>query len=268
MKFISFNINSLRAHIHQLEAIIQKHQPDVIGLQETKVEDNAFPLKQINKLGYYVFYYGQKAHYGVALFFKKKPINIRKGFPNEDIHAQRRIIMADIKIKNKTITVINGYFPQGECRNHPIKFFAKKKFYQDLYIYLKKYVISKSYIILMGDMNISPTDNDIGIGEINKKRWLSKGKCSFLPEERKWIEKLKSLGLIDTYRKKNPNTINQFSWFDYRSKGFIKNCGLRIDLILASNLLFNYCIDTGIDYEIKNMKKPSDHAPIWANFQF
>ncbi len=86
----------------------------------------------------------------------------------------------------------------------------------------------------MGDMNISPTDLDIGIGEENRKRWLRTGKCSFLPEEREWMERLLGWGLVDTFRTANPATQDRFSWFDYRSKGFDDNRGLRIDLLLAS----------------------------------
>lgn len=80
MKFVSFNINGLRARPHQLEAIVEKHQPDVIGLQETKVHDDMFPLEEVAKLGYNVFYHGQKGHYGVALLTKETPIAVRRGF--------------------------------------------------------------------------------------------------------------------------------------------------------------------------------------------
>ena len=175
--------------------------------------------------------------------------------------------MADIETEKGIITIINGYFPQGECRDHPTKFAAKAKFYQDLQIYLQNNLSPQSHVIIMGDMNISPKDQDIGIGEINKKRWLSAGKCSFLPEEREWMDKLKSWGLVDTYRQQNPEITDQFSWFDYRSKGFVDNRGLRIDLILTSSSLFAYCGETGIDYDIRSMAKPSDHAPIWAKFE-
>ncbi len=113
----------------------------------------------------------------------------------------------------------------------------------------------------MGDMNISPTDLDIGIGEENRKRWLRTGKCSFLPEEREWMDRLMSWGLVDTFRHANPQTADRFSWFDYRSKGFDDNRGLRIDLLLASQPLAECCVETGIDYEIRSMEKPSDHAP-------
>ncbi|EQB99310.1 exodeoxyribonuclease III [Photorhabdus temperata] len=267
MKFISFNINGLRARPHQLAAIVEQHQPDVIGLQETKVHDEAFPLEEVSKLGYHVFYYGQKAHYGVALLTRQAPVAVRRGFPGDDEDTQRRIIMADMETPHGLLTVINGYFPQGESRDHPVKFPAKEKFYQDLQSYLEQNLSPQSQVLIMGDMNISPTDLDIGIGENNQKRWLKTGKCSFLPEERDWMDRLKSWGLVDTFRNLNPECNDQFSWFDYRSKGFDDNRGLRIDLLLASQPLVERCIATGIDYKIREMEKPSDHAPVWVEFE-
>ncbi|OKP03236.1 exodeoxyribonuclease III [Xenorhabdus eapokensis] len=267
MKFISFNINGLRARHHQLSAIVEQHQPDVIGLQEIKVHDEMFPLEEVGKLGYHVFYHGQKSHYGVALLTRQQPVNIRKGFPNDGDDAQRRIIMADIETPLGLLTVINGYFPQGESRDHPIKFPAKEKFYQDLLSYLETHHSPQSHILIMGDMNISPTDFDIGIGENNQKRWLKTGKCSFLPEEREWMARLKNWGFIDTFRAQHPEVNDQFSWFDYRSKGFDDNRGLRIDLLLASHPLAERCISSGIDYAIRSMEKPSDHAPVWTEFK-
>lgn len=266
MKFVSFNINGLRARPHQLEAIIEKHQPAVIGLQETKVHDDMFPLEEVAKLGYNVFYHGQKGHYGVALLTKETPIAVRRGFPGDDTEAQRRIIMAEIPSPLGNITVINGYFPQGESRDHPTKFAAKEKFYLDLQNYLESELKNEDPVLIMGDVNISPTDRDIGIGEENRKRWLRTGKCSFLPEEREWMARLQGWGLVDTFREANPEIQDRFSWFDYRSKGFDDNRGLRIDLLLASAPLASRCKETGIDYDIRSMEKPSDHAPVWATF--
>ncbi|NIF21899.1 MULTISPECIES: exodeoxyribonuclease III [Pantoea] len=268
MKFVSFNINGLRARPHQLAALVEKHQPDVIGLQETKVHDDMFPLEEVAKLGYNVFYHGQKGHYGVALLTKAQPVEVRRGFVNDDEEAQRRIIMAEIPSPIGNIIVINGYFPQGESRDHPTKFPAKAKFYQDLQAHLETHLTADQPVMIMGDMNISSTDLDIGIGEDNRKRWLRTGKCSFLPEEREWMDRLMNWGLVDTWRARNPEANDQFSWFDYRSKGFDDNRGLRIDLLLASQPLAAHCIDSGIDYELRAMEKPSDHAPIWSTFQF
>ncbi|HHW7507274.1 TPA: exodeoxyribonuclease III [Mannheimia haemolytica] len=267
MKFISFNINGLRARPHQLEAIIEKHQPDVLGLQEIKVADEDFPYDLVNHLGYHVFHHGQKGHYGVALLTKKEPLAVRKGFPTDVLDAQKRMIMADIETDFGVLTVLNGYFPQGENRAHETKFPAKQKFYADLQNYLESELKPENPIIIMGDMNISPTDLDIGIGEPNRKRWLRDGKCSFLPEEREWLDRLYSYGLVDTFRAGNPDVNDKFSWFDYRSKGFDDNRGLRIDLILASKSLAERCVETGIDLDIRAMEKPSDHSPVWATFK-
>jgi exodeoxyribonuclease III len=267
MKFVSFNINGLRARPHQLEAIVEKHQPDVIGLQETKVHDDMFPLEEVAKLGYNIFYHGQKGHYGVALLTKATPVAVRRGFPNDNEEAQRRLIIAEIPSPLGNVTVINGYSRRAKAAITKPNSRRKAKFYQDLQDYLENELKSTNPVLIMGDMNISPTDLDIGIGEENRKRWLRTGKCSFLPEEREWMGRLLNWGLVDTFRHANPETNDRFSWFDYRSKGFDDNRGLRIDLLLASPPLAERCIETGIDYEIRSMEKPSDHAPIWATFK-
>ncbi|WP_294615739.1 exodeoxyribonuclease III [uncultured Gilliamella sp.] len=265
MKVISFNINSLRVRIHQLAAIINKHQPDVIGLQETKVHDDQFPVEELKQFGYYLNYHGQKGHYGVALLTKQQPLSVQCGFPTDVDDAQCRLIMVELPTSQGNLTIINGYFPQGESLHHEIKYPAKRKFYQDLINYLQQNQLSNQLSLIMGDMNISPTDLDIGISEDSRKRWLRTGKCSFLPEEREWMTNLMSLGFIDTYRNHHPID-REYSWFDYRSKGFDTYTGLRIDLILASQKLMTHCKQTGIDYDIRAMEKPSDHAPIWAQF--
>ena len=268
MKVICFNINGLRARLHQLQAIIDKHQPDIIGLQETKVHDDAFPKADVEAMGYEVIYHGQKGHYGVALMSKLPLQDVTYGFPGDGEDAQRRMIMATVTAPNgELVRVMNGYFPQGENRDHPLKFPAKQKFYADLMHYLNTELSPNQPVILMGDMNISSTDFDIGIGEANAKRWLRTGKCSFLPEEREWMNTLLDWGFVDTFRAANPEINDKFSWFDYRSRGFDDNRGLRIDLILATAPLAPQCIDTGIDYELRGIEKPSDHAPIWSEFK-
>jgi exodeoxyribonuclease III len=269
MKIISFNTNSIRMRQHQLEALIKTHQPDVIGIQETKAQDVDFPIDMIHELGYEAAFHGQKTHYGVALLYKQQPVDIQKGFPGDDEDAQRRFITATFEKNGKKVTVMNGYFPQGESNDHPTKFPAKKKFYADLTKLITEQYKPDDMLAVIGDMNIAAVDNDIGIGADNAKRWLKTGKCSFLPEEREWLQKLYDWGLHDTYRNQYPDVDDQFSWFDYRSKGFDKEPkrGLRIDLILATQPMLDTCKDTGIDYEVRGMLKPSDHCPIWAEFE-
>lgn len=269
MKVVSFNVNGIRARQHQLEALIERHDPDVIGLQEIKVADDAFPLDEVSSLGYHVVFHGQKTHYGVALMTKQEPTAVFKGFPGDDEEAQRRMIAVDLPLPDgSTMRVFNGYFPQGESRDHAVKFPAKRKFYADLTAWLREGHAPDQPMLLMGDMNISPTDLDIGIGEDNRKRWLRTGKCSFLPEEREWLQTLLDWGFTDTFRAHYPDVDDLFSWFDYRSRGFERDPkrGLRIDLILATPSLQARLQDAGIDYEIRGMEKPSDHAPVWASF--
>ena len=266
MKIVSFNINGLRARPHQLAALIEKHQPDVIGLQETKVSDEQFPFADIEALGYHVQFHGQKGHYGVALLSRQAPLSINKGFATDEEDAQRRFIWGEFADENgQPVTIMNGYFPQGESRDHPTKFPAKQRFYSDLQQLLESQFSNEQPLVVMGDINISPQDCDIGIGEVNAKRWLKTGKCSFLPEEREWMERLKGWGLVDSFRYLHPDVADRFSWFDYRSRGVEDEPkrGLRIDVILASQGLVPRIKDAGVDYDLRAMEKPSDHAPIW-----
>ncbi len=267
MKLVSFNINGLRSRIHQLSEVHAKHQPAIIGLQEIKVADAAFPSGDIDPFGYSTNYFGQKGHYGVALMARRAPVNVQFGFPWDEPDAQRRMVIADYATTTGPLRVLNGYFPQGESRDHATKFPAKRKFYADLTRYLTEHCDPNTQLVLMGDVNISATDLDVGIGEDNRLRWLKTGKCSFLPEEREWLAAVLDWGLVDPYRQRFANDDSLFSWFDYRSFGFEKEPkrGLRIDLILATSSVADRVVDAGIDYEIRAMPKPSDHCPIWLD---
>jgi len=270
MKIVSFNINGLRARPHQLQALIETHQPDVIGLQETKVADEQFPRAEVEALGYHVEYHGQKGHYGVALLSRQAPQNLIKGFPWDGEESQRRFIGATFTdAQGQPLHVFNGYFPQGESRGHATKFPAKAQFYADLQRLLEERFSPEQGVVVMGDFNISPEDCDIGIGADNARRWLRTGKCSFLPEEREWLARLRQWGLVDSFRHLHSAVADRFSWFDYRSRGFEDDPkrGLRIDLIMASRGLLPRLAEAGIDYEVRSMEKPSDHAPVWLRLE-
>ena len=265
MKLVSFNVNSLRQRLHQLQRVIDKHAPEFIGLQETKVQDTEFPLQDIHDLGYEVIYHGQKTHYGVALLSRVACGRSYYGFPDDGDEAQKRFIGGEFEVDGVSMLVFNGYFPQGESRDHPVKFPAKERFYRDLTGFLHNFDMTRSRLVLMGDYNIAPGDADIGIGEDNARRWLRTGKTSFLPEEREWFQRLTELGLHDGFRLCHASEDNVFSWFDYRSRGFEREPkrGLRIDHLLVSELLRQTVVDAGVDYDIRGMEKPSDHAPVW-----
>lgn len=271
MRLVSFNINGIRARLHQLEALVTTQRPAVIGLQETKVHDAEFPREAVETLGYRVVYHGQKGHYGVALMIDVaqcgEPEAVHYGFPDDGEESQRRMIGVVLRLADgERLTVWNGYFPQGENVEHPLKFPHKREFYAQLRRLLEGAQRPDERLAVMGDFNISPEDIDIGIGEANRKRWLREGKTSFQPVEREWLAGIKAWGLTDSYRLCYPAVDDRFSWFDYRSKGFDREPkrGLRIDHILVTAPLAERVTDAGIDYDLRGMQKPSDHAPVWA----
>lgn len=268
MRIISFNVNGLRARLHQLQAVIDQHNPDIIGLQETKVSNEEFPMEAVNAMGYQVDIHGQKGHYGVALLSKIPAARVTRGYPTDNEESQRRMIHGEYRVKGETLHIINGYFPQGEGRAHPTKFPAKQKFYADILAYLQDNFSTQDLVVVMGDMNVAAEDIDVGIKPENAKRWLKTGKCAFLPEEREWLQRLRDWGLQDSFRSMNPEDNRSYSWFDYRSRGYEQDPkrGLRIDLILASDAAMQLLQKTGIDFEARSSEKPSDHCPIWADF--
>ncbi|MCH8552385.1 MAG: exodeoxyribonuclease III [Natronospirillum sp.] len=270
MRIISFNINSIRARLHQLEAITQRWAPDILCLQETKVHDDQFPREAVEALGYNVVFNGQKGHYGVATLFRDSGQAVAARFPEEEDTAQRRLLITRHELPGRSVplTVINGYFPQGENRNHPDKFPLKVAYYRNLLNWLQANHTPEDSIVVLGDFNVAPEDTDIGIGDPNRKRWLREGKCAFLPEEREWIAELKAWGLQDSFRLHHSQRNDRFSWFDYRSRGFEDDPrrGLRIDHLMVTAPLAKACTGSDIDYDTRAMDKPSDHAPVWGDY--
>ena len=269
MKIVSFNVNSIRRRFHQLEAVLDKHAPEVVAFQETKVTDQDFPFDAVKALGLpYVQVFGQKTHYGVAVASTLEPTSVVNGFDWREEDQQRRFQAVKFATTRGEVTLLNGYFPQGEERSHPIKFPGKEQYYSDILSYLKERCSADSMVISVGDMNVAPQELDILIGEVNAKRWLRTGKCSFLPEEREWLRSLTNWGLHDCYAESTPDSERFASWFDYRSRGFEDDPkrGLRIDLLLATTPLFSRLKASGIDLDIRAMEQPSDHAPVWCEF--
>jgi exodeoxyribonuclease-3 len=266
MYLVSFNINSIRARIPQLEAIVDQYQPGVIGLQETKVQDLEFPIEETQRLGYETIFHGQKGHYGVALMTNLPILKVIKGLPGDTEDSQRRLVGAVLQLPSgESMTVLNGYFPQGENIAHDSKFPAKRDFYAGLTHLLNTQYKNSEHLVVMGDINVAAQDLDIGIGDDNRKRWLKSGKASFQPIERQWLSDLRQFGLTDSYRQLHPQE-KDYTWFDYRSRGFEREPkrGLRIDQILLTNSLLDCCKTAGVDYGIRGMEKPSDHCPIFV----
>ena len=260
IRIICFNINGLRARPHQLQALKEKYNPDVIALQEIKVSDEDFPEQIPTELGFNYYNYGQKGFHGVAIFSKQLPRTVIKGLEGGEDESQKRYVQCDYDTNIGVVSVCNSYFPQGENRKHPDKFPYKDRYYKRITNHIESL---NTNVVLTGDFNIAPNRNDIGMNEDGIKRWLSQGHTAFLPEEIEWYKKLTDLGLADIWREKNPDS-TKCSWFDYRSRGFDQDPkrGLRIDHFLLSNNLKNRYIGSEIDHEIRAMDKPSDHCPV------
>lgn len=271
MRIISFNINGIRARLHQLAAIREQQDPDILCLQETKVHDEVYPHEAVLEAsGLNSVVWGQKGHYGVATLSREPLEDFQLGFPHDGEDAQRRMVISRHPLADgRVLTVLNGYFPQGENIKHETKWPDKRKFYQDLMHWLETEASSDDLIVILGDFNVAPVDEDIGIGDKNAQRWLREGKSAFQPEEREWFEKIRAWGMTDSYRELYPEINDRFSWFDYRSKGFDDEPkrGLRIDHILVSRPLVDLIREAGIDYQVRGMEKPSDHAPVWLDLE-
>ena len=267
MKIVTFNINSIRKRLHQLQAIIDSYHPDIICLQETKVDDDNFPTLEVHNMGYGVAFYGQKTHYGVATLSRTLMDLELFNFADDDETAQPRSLLTRHQIDGKPFLVFNGYFPQGDNRSHPTKFPAKKRFYENLVALLKQYRQKPMPLFVVGDFNIAPDDRDVGID--TAADWLRRGDCSFLPEERQWYEQIYQLGFVDCWRECHPKEDQLFSWFNYRTRAFERTIkkGLRIDHILIHSNWQNQIQQAGMDYTIRAMPSPSDHVPVWVEIQ-
>ena len=249
MKIASWNVNGIRARTEHVVSWLEATQPDVLAIQESKVVDDLFPYDEYSKLGYYPFVYGQKAYNGVALLSKKKPIN-----PTTGIHSfedpQTRVISATYN----GITVIDVYVPNGQSVGSE-KFVYKLEWLDHLTRYIEKSLKENKNLVVLGDFNIAPEDRDV----YDPEAWKDKVLCS--QKEREALEKLFSLGLVDSFRLFEQQDAS-YSWWDYRAAAYRRKMGLRIDLILLSAPLAKHCASSTIDESPRSWEKPSDHTPV------
>ncbi len=266
MRLATYNVNSVRMRLDIVHNFLKLNKPDIFGMQEIKVETSQFPLQRSAEWDYEMLVNGQKGYHGVAIFSKPKSVSslLAADFEN----GQARFSYGEYSTELGPLHFFNCYFPQGESRKHAIKFPYKINFYNGFINHLKKNFKSTDLVFVCGDFNIAPADIDIGIGEVNIKRWLSSGKCSFLPEERELLSELMSFGLYDCYRVVNP-TDTTMSWFDFRSRGFEDKPkrGLRIDYGLCTKPLLERLVSAQIDHDTRALPKTSDHCPVIFDFE-
>jgi len=254
MKIASWNVNSLKVRLEQVSDWLTHQQPDVLGLQETKLIDEKFPRQEIEGLGYHVVFSGQPTYNGVALISKNQPKDIITSIPGfED--DQKRVIGAtcgDVRVIN--LYVVNGKEVGSD------KYEYKLRWLDAVYEWIQKEVVQHEKLVVMGDFNIAPDDRDVH----DPAAWEEKILCS--TPERAALQRLLDLGLNDSFRL-FPQPDMTFSWWDYRQAGFRRNLGLRIDLVLCSDALKDQCTTSYIDKEPRRLERPSDHAPAVAEFK-
>jgi exodeoxyribonuclease-3 len=251
MKLVSWNVNSLKVRLPQLLDFLATRQPDVVCLQETKLEDANFPRAELEAAGYQLAYAGQKTYNGVAILSKTPLADVRIGIPDlED--EQKRVIAATVG----DVRAICVYIPNGQSVDSD-KYQYKLNWLGALSAWLHEELKAHPKLALLGDYNIAPEDRDVH----DPVLWKDQVLCS--EPEREAFRKLLGLGLKDSFRLfEQPE--RSYSWWDYRMLGFRRNHGLRIDHILLSEALAGACSEAGIDRDMRKLERPSDHAPVIA----
>jgi exodeoxyribonuclease-3 len=253
MKIASWNVNSLKVRLPHVIDWLLTNQPDVLAIQETKLQNDNFPTEEINEAGFEVVFSGQKTYNGMALISKLPTENIVTDIPGLN-DPQRRILgvsIGDVRILN--LYVVNGQELGTEKYDYKLEWLDK------VTEYIRQDLQDNVNYIVLGDFNIIPADEDCYDPEV----WHDRIFCS--EAERSALENIIKLGFKDSFRlfDQEPNT---FSWWDYRQVAFRRNRGLRIDLILASDALADDCKSSLVDKEPRKLERPSDHAPVIAEF--
>jgi exodeoxyribonuclease-3 len=252
-KIASWNVNSLNVRLPHVLAWCEAVGPDILGLQETKLTDDRFPVDVLKEAGFQTVFSGQKTYNGVCLLSREPPIDPVTDIPDLD-DPQRRIIAAtigDIRVIN--LYVVNGSEVGSE------KFEYKLDWLDKVTRWISTEMQAHKKLVVMGDFNIAPDDRDVH----DPQSWHERILCS--TPEREALKRILDLGLSDTFRQFE-QAQKTWSWWDYRQAAFRRNLGLRIDLVLASAELAKTCTASYIDKEPRRQERPSDHAPAVAEF--
>ena len=253
MKIASWNVNSLKVRLPQVLQWLESEKPDIIGLQETKLTDELFPRDEIEAAGYRVLFSGQKTYNGVALLSREEATDPITDLPGLD-DPQRRVLGATVN----GVRVLNLYVPNGQEVGSD-KYAYKLDWIEKLQAHVRAQLEIHEIFVIVGDFNIAPEDRDV----YDPAGWADS--VLFSPPEREAFRRLLDAGLADAFRLFEQEE-KIWSWWDYRMGAFRRDMGLRIDHILVSSALAKSCTACRIDKAPRTWERPSDHAPVVAEF--
>lgn len=251
MKIASWNVNSLKVRMPHLEEWLATAQPDVVALQEIKMETDKFPWDAIRALGYEAVVSGQKTYNGVAILARSPPADVVDAIPGF-ADEQRRVLAATVgDLRIIDLYVVNGQAVDSDKYRYKLDWLAA------VTEWLRDELARHPKTVVLGDFNIAPDDRDVH----DPEAWFGQVLCS--PPERAALKRILDLGFSDSFRMHDDNA-GQFSWWDYRQAAFRRNLGLRIDLVLVSAALRDAVTSAGIDRTPRTWDRASDHAPVWV----
>jgi len=255
MKVASWNVNSLNVRMPHLSTWLAAAAPDIVALQETKLEDAKFPVEALTTLGYHSVFSGQKTYNGVALLSREPVRDVVTDIPGLD-DPQRRILIATVGDpgSGRALRVVNLYVVNGQAVGSE-KYAYKLHWLARVRDYLAAELQHFPQMIVMGDFNIAPQDRDVH----DPAAWHEQILCS--TPERAALAQLQALGLHDSFRLFEAEA-GHYSWWDYRQGAFRRNLGLRIDLILVSEALRARCSGASIERAPRTWERASDHTPV------
>ncbi|MEN4903508.1 exodeoxyribonuclease III [Luteimonas sp. TWI1437] len=256
MKIASWNVNSLNVRLPHLEQWLRDAQPDIVGLQETKLEDAKFPDSALAALGYRSVFSGQKTYNGVALLARERAIvDVQIGIPGFEDDQKRAIAATIDGVRVIDLYVVNGQDVGTE------KYAYKLRWLEAVHDWVARELTAHPQLVVLGDFNIAPDARDVHDPEVwNDSHILTSS------AEREALGRLQALGLHDAFRLHHAQG-GIFSWWDYRQAAFRRDLGLRIDLTLVSDALRDRALASGIDREPRTWDRPSDHAPAWVELR-
>jgi exodeoxyribonuclease-3 len=256
LKVATYNANSIRARMELLLDWLDQEEPDVVGVQETKVQDEDFPEEPIREAGYHVVYRGQKSHAGVAIISSSEPEEVKYGFDDGGEPDEPRLIRARIA----GVPVVNTYVPQGRSVDSE-HFEYKLAWFDRLRALFEAHYAPDEPLIWMGDFNVAPKPIDI---------YDPKGKANhvdFHPDAREALDGVKEWGFVDVFRWHHPDEEDQYTYYDYRAKDPIeRGVGWRVDHVWATEPLAERSTDSWIDVDARRAERPSDHTFLVAEF--